>query len=141
MHDISEIKEFFERDRFAKQVGIELVSCGQGKALARMMIRPDHLNGVRTVQGGAIFTLADFAFAAACNTHGRVAVAIQASVSFIKAAASGMLTAEAIEESVNTKLGTYTVRVRDEAGDLVAIFEGLAYRKSVSIKEIVASMP
>ena len=134
-------KALFERDRFVRKVGIELVSVAKGRAVARLPLTPEHLNGIRTVQGGAVFTLADFAFAAACNSHGQVAVAIQASISFVKAVASGVLTAEAVEESISTRLGTYTVRVRDESGDLVAIFEGLAYRKNQSVAEIMAAEP
>jgi acyl-CoA thioesterase len=141
MQDSHDLAAFFKRDRFAQLVGIELVSAGKGAAVARLEVKPEHLNGVRTVQGGAIFTLADFAFAAACNSHGQVAVAIQAGVTFLKAVSAGTLTAEAVEESVTPKLGTYTVRVRNETGDLVAIFEGLAYRKGQSLEEIMASRP
>ena len=72
---MKEIKEFINRDQFAKHSGIELLSVALGQAIARMTVHPWHLNGVGTVQGGAIFTLADFAFAAACNSHGKVAVA------------------------------------------------------------------
>jgi acyl-CoA thioesterase len=81
------------------------------------------------VQGGAIFTLADFAFAAASNSYGTVAVAINVSISFLKATSSGVLVAEAKETSRNPRLGTYTVDVRDESGDLVATFQGMVYRK------------
>jgi acyl-CoA thioesterase len=88
-----------------------------------------HLNALKTVQGGAIFTLADFTFAAAANSHGTVAVAINANMTFMKAASTGTLWAEAREISKNFKIGTYTVEVKDDQGDLVAQFQGLAYRK------------
>jgi acyl-CoA thioesterase len=124
------IREFFRReDKLAKYLGIELLEVTPGGAKVRMPIREHHLNGVRTVHGGAIFSLADFAFAAASNSHGDVSVAIQTSVTFIKAAAAGTLTAEAKETSRNPKLGTYQVDVRDDQGDLIASFQGLAYRK------------
>jgi len=84
---------------------------------------------VNSVQGGAVFTLADFAFAAAANAHGTVAVAINVSITFMKAVSTGLLRAEAREVALNPKLGTYTVDVKDERGDLVAVFQGLAYRK------------
>ncbi len=141
MQDLEFVRKFFERDCFAKSVGIKLLSLEKGKALASMTLAPDHLNGLRTAQGGAIFTLADFAFAAACNSHGQVAVAIQAGISFMKAVSSGALTAEAIEESLTPRLGSYTIRVRDESGDLVAIFEGLAYRKKQTLQEIIDARP
>jgi acyl-CoA thioesterase len=94
-----------------------------------MTLQPHHLNALKTVQGGAIFTLADFAFAVACNSHGTLAVALNVSITFMKAATSGTLWAEAREVSKNFKVGTYTVTVKDDQGDLVAQFQGLAYRK------------
>jgi acyl-CoA thioesterase len=127
---MSELKHFFERDLFAKHTGIELVSVSTGHAVARMRLEPHHRNGVGTAQGGAIFTLADFAFAAASNSHGTVAVAINVSITFMKAATSGTLEAEAREVALNPRLGSYTVNVTDESGHLVAVFQGLAYRKN-----------
>ncbi len=124
------IHDFFNRrDRFAAHSGVELTEVGQGRAVARLRLDQKHLNGVDTAHGGAIFTLADLAFAAACNSHGTVAVAINASISYMKAAASGTLTAVAEETACNPRLGTYTVKISDDSGDLVAIFQGMAYRK------------
>lgn len=123
------IKEFFTQDRFAKHSGIELLSVAPGHAVAQMPLLPHHLNAVGSVQGGAIFTLADFAFAAASNAHGKVAVAINVSITFMKAASSGTLRAEAREVSVNPRLGSYTVNVTDEHNALIAVFQGLVYRK------------
>ena len=80
-------------------------------------------------QGGAIFTLADTAFAAASNSHGTLAVAINVNISFLKAVVPGMLHAEAFENIVNKKIGSYTVNITDEEGDLVAVFQGMVYRK------------
>jgi acyl-CoA thioesterase len=98
-----------------------------------MTLSEHHLNGYGTVQGGAIFTLADFAFAAASNSHGNVAVAVNVSITFMKAARTGTLWAEARELSKNFKLGSYTVEVKDDEGDLIALFQGLVYRKSEKI--------
>lgn len=127
------IQRFFKNDRFAERANIELVSVSPGQARAKMTLYPHHLNGYGTVQGGAIFTLADFAFAAASNSHGTVAVAVNVSISFMKAGQTGTLWAEAREISKNFKLGSYTVEVKDDAGELVALFQGLAYRKSEKI--------
>jgi len=123
------VDQFFTRDRYAKHSGIELVSVSPGHAVAQMPIRPHHLNAVGSVQGGAIFTLADFAFAAASNAHGRLAVAINVSITYMKAVDSGTLRAEAREVSVNPKLGSYTVNITDEHNALIAVFQGLVYRK------------
>ena len=126
---MEDIKEFFTQDRFAKHSGIELLSVSPGQAVAQMPIQPHHLNAVGSVQGGAIFTLADFAFAAASNAHGKVAVAINVSITFMKAASSGTLRAVAHEVSVNPRLGSYTVNITDEQNALIAVFQGLVYRK------------
>ena len=124
------VRAMFEKDQFARHSGIELLSVSPGEATARMSIQPYHLNGLGVVMGGAIFTLADFAFAAACNSHDRVALAVNTSITFMKGVTAGTLTAEAREVALNPKLGTYTVNVTDHQDHLVAVFQGLAYRKS-----------
>jgi acyl-CoA thioesterase len=126
---VKEVQRFLANDRFAAHSGIELISSGPGQARARMALQDHHFNGLGTVQGGAIFTLADFAFAAASNSHGTVAVAVNVNISFVKAATNGILHAEAREISRNSKLGSYTIEVRDEQNELVALFQGMAYRK------------
>ena len=127
------LQRFFKNDQFAARANIELTSLSPGQARAKMTLHPHHLNGYGTVQGGAIFTLADFAFAAASNSHGTVAVAINVSITFMKAATTGTLWAEARELSKNFKIGTYVVEVKDDAGELIATFQGLAYRKKDKI--------
>lgn len=121
------------RDRFAALAGVELLEVTEGYARARLVLAAQHLNGYGTAQGGAIFTLADLAFAAACNSHGTVAVGINVSISYLKAVASGTLTAEAREVAMSARLSSCTVHVTDDAGDLVAVFQGMAYRKPQSI--------
>ena len=127
------IKEFFKKDMFAKHCGIELMEVSKGSAKAKMDITHDHLNGVGTVQGGAIFTLADLVFAAASNSHGSVAVAINVNISFVKAANKGTLYAQGRETSINPKLATYDVRVTDDMDNLIALFQGMVYRKKNKI--------
>ena len=127
--DIENVKRCLQHDQFAHRSNIELLTVSPGHATAKMKLHPHHLNGLGTVQGGAIFTLADFCFAAACNSHGTVAVALNVSITFMKAALTGSLWAEAREISKNFKVGSYAVEVKDDQGDLVAQFQGLAYRK------------
>jgi acyl-CoA thioesterase len=126
---MNEIKDFFNTDQFAARNGIELLEVSDGRARAKMTVQPHHWNSIRTVHGGALFTLADFAFAAACNSYGTVAVAIDANITFMKAVSSGVLYAEAREVAKNFKLGSYSIEIRSEQGDLIAQFHGLAYRK------------
>jgi acyl-CoA thioesterase len=123
------IQDFFRKDLFAGFVGIELIEAGNGRAKARMPIGDRHRNGLGLVHGGAIFTLADLAFAAAVNSRGRAAVAIHCSISYLKAAAGDVLFAEAEEVSCGSKIAAYTIRVTDASGEIIALFEGMAYRK------------
>jgi len=128
------LMEFFTKnDLFARHNNIELLEAGEGRALASMKIEPYHFNGAKTVHGGAIFTLADFAFAVASNSRGKLAMGISTSVNFVKAATGGTLYAEAVEQSVNPRLASYTVMVSDDSKETVAIFQGMVYRKNEPI--------
>jgi acyl-CoA thioesterase len=129
-----EIKQFFsDKDLFARHAGIEILKVGPGSAKASMKIAPYHYNGAGTVHGGAIFTLADFAFAVASNSYGTLAMGINTSVSFVKAATRGTLYAEAKEEARSNKLATYTVHVTDDDKIVVAIFQGTVFLKKETL--------
>ncbi|MCX7017053.1 MAG: PaaI family thioesterase [Candidatus Sumerlaeota bacterium] len=124
------IHEYFLRDYFAARNGIELVDVSPGYARVHMTVDPAlHFNAVGAVHGGAIFTLADFAFAVASNSHGTVAMGINVSISYLKAVAEGELIAEAREVALGPRLASYRVDVTDSAGDAVALFQGMVYRK------------
>ncbi len=126
---MDEVKHCFAGDQFAATSGVQLVELRPGFAKARLDIQPRHLNSVGIVQGGAIFTLADFAFAVACNTSGRVAVAVNMNLSCMKAIRCGTLRAEACEVSRSKHISTCTVSVTNEKDELVALFHGTAYIK------------
>ena len=98
------IKHHFEGDRFATINGMRLLELRPGYAKTSMAVEDRHLNSVGTVHGGAIFTLADFAFGAAVKTGGKVAPLINSSISFLKATRTGTLTAEATEVSRSRKI-------------------------------------
>ena len=134
---MEKILKFFEKDRFADLSNIEVVSISPGKATTTMEIEEMHLNGVGTVHGGALFTLADFTFALAANSHGTVTVAINANISYFKAVSSGVLRAEARDLSSGGRIASYTVDIYDEARDLVAVFQGMAYRKREKISDLM----
>jgi acyl-CoA thioesterase len=134
---MEKILKFFENDRFAHLSNIEVVSISPGKATTTMEVEEMHLNGVGTVHGGALFTLADFTFALAANSHGTVTVAINANISYLKAASSGVLRAEARELSSGGRIASYTVDIYDDARDLVAVFQGMAYRKREKISDLM----
>src|SRR5574340_330929 len=123
------LMDFFGGDRFAKENGMRVVEVRPGFARAEMVVEARHLNAAGILQGGAAFTLADLAFAAASNSHGVLAVACQADITYFKAITSGKLTAVAEEISRSRKLSTCVIRVSDEGGALVALFKGIAYIK------------
>ncbi|WP_297098729.1 PaaI family thioesterase [uncultured Draconibacterium sp.] len=130
----SKYHKTFGKDVFAANNGIKLVEAEPGYAKSSMEIKPSHYNSVGIVHGGALFTLADFTFAVASNSHGRVALAIDAEISFFKATSSGTLTAVAKEISLNGKLGTYLVEITNEANEHIAHFKGTVYRKKDKIE-------
>jgi len=130
------LKRFFKKDIFCNYIGIELKEVFDGRARAELEIREEHLNGIRIVHGGAIYTLADLAFAAAANSKGRVAVAANASITFLKSPRGRRLTAEAWEVSSSRTLASYTVHVTDDTGELLAVVQGLAYRRPEKIVDV-----
>ena len=122
-------RALMERDAYAKHSGIKLVEVGPGTAKVTMTIGKEHLNGLGGVHGGAIFTLADFAFAGAANAQGTIAVAINVSISYLRPVTGRVLHAEATELSRSRSLASYMVRVTDETDQLVAVFQGMVFRK------------
>lgn len=123
------LKEFFKGDRFAAEAGCELLEVRPGYAKARMLITPNHLNGGNVCQGGAIFTLADLAFAAAVNSHLVLTFSTSSNITFLRSVAQGYLYAEATETADHPRLPFAEVRVSDEQGRLVAILTSSGYRK------------
>jgi len=132
------IQNFFNRaDAFARHNGMTITELREGYARAEMELRPYHLNGAQTVHGGALFTLADFAFGAASNSRGQLALSINSSISIFKGAKEGKLIAEAREVSTSPKLASFEVSIRTGTGDLLATFQGMVYRKSVSLESLL----
>ena len=121
----------FARDRFAALSGIVLLKAENGMAEASMEIAPMHLNGIGIVNGGAVYTLADFVMAAAANSREEAsAVSLTTTITFLAARKCGVLTARAREVSLKRSVATYQVDVTDEAGEMVASLTGMVYRKS-----------
>lgn len=127
------------RDRFAAGAGVALEEVRPGYARARMKVREAHLNGADVVQGGAVFTLADLAFAVACNSHGTLALAVDVTISFLRPTRSGSLVAEAFEVARSRRLSRCEVKVTDDAGEPVALFHGTAYVKDEPLAEVAAA--
>ena len=123
-------KEFFKNDRFATRAGMEVIELREGYARTRMLITDDHLNAGGACQGGAIFTLADLAFAAAVNSHDVFTVSTSSQITFFRSVNSGYVYAEAVEIVNHYRLPFAEVRVTDEQGELIALFTSSGYRKS-----------
>lgn len=126
---VQSMTTFIQKDAFTRHVGAELLEVSEGRAKAKLDIKDYHLNSLGTVHGAAIFALADLVFEVASNSHGTIAMAINTSISYFKAVSEGTLFAEASEVSLNPKLASYTINVTDQHGDMVAIFQGMVYRK------------
>lgn len=127
------IQDFLQGDKFALLAGVELLDVGNGYAKARMEVKPEHLNGGGVCQGGALFTLADLAFAAATNSHARLTFSIDSSIHFFRSVSEGMLYAEAHEVFNHKRLANCEVRITTEAGELIATFNGTGYRKDTAL--------
>jgi acyl-CoA thioesterase len=104
---------------------IELLTCEPGRARMRMTVREPMLNGHKICHGGLIFTLADSTFAYACNSRNKVTVAAGASIEFLKPAQLGdVLTCEGVEQVLQGRHGIYDMTVRNQRGEVVAVFRG-----------------
>ena len=127
--DMNARKVFFLKDRFAVLAGAELMEIREGYAKARMKVTEHHLNGGDVCQGGALFTLADLAFAAAVNSHLTLTFSTSSQITFIRPVASGYVYAEAVEIVNHKRMPFAEVRITDEEGQLVAVFSSSGYRK------------
>lgn len=124
------LKDFFKGDRFAALAGVELLEVGEGHARACMLVTHDHLNGGGWCQGGALFTLADLAFAAAVNSHLQLTVSTSSNITYFKSVGEGTVVFADAQETVNHHRMPYAeVRITDEQGDLIALFTSSGYRK------------
>jgi acyl-CoA thioesterase len=119
----------FARDRAAQSLGIVIEEAREGYARLRMTVRDDMVNGHAIAHGGMVFTLADTAFAYACNSRDVPYVALQVSISFTAPGRLGeILVAEGQEITLAGRTGVYDIAVRTQTGTPVALFRGTCYR-------------
>jgi acyl-CoA thioesterase len=119
----------FAEDAASRALGMSVEAMGPGYARLSMSVRPDMLNGFKICHGGFIATLADSAFAFACNSANRLNVAAAITVDFIAPAREGdRLTAEARELSITGRTGIYDVKVVNQAGETIALLRGRSHR-------------
>jgi len=125
------VESMLVTDALSRWLGLEVVSIAPARATCRMTVRDEMVNGFGVAHGGIVFSFADSAFAFACNTHGRVTVAVDNSITYPAAIHPGdVLTAVAEEEASSNRLGYYKVHVTNQHGAVVALFKGTAYKTS-----------
>ena len=122
-------EHMFAADRASQALGMRIVALGSGSATLEMAVRDDMLNGHAICHGGFITTLADSAFAFACNSRGDVTVAAGLDVELLAAARKGdVLTARAFEVASTGRTGVYDITVTNQRGETVALVRGRAHR-------------
>ncbi len=122
-------KKMKGKDNFAETLGIQVLEVKNGYCKVTMKVEKNHTNAYGFTHGGAIFSLADYAFAQACNFGDNVAVAVQVSINFLRPSVEGdTLTAEATRISDGKTTGLYNVTVKN-VDKTVAYFTGLAFKK------------
>ena len=123
------VQGMLARDAFSEWLGLEVMEVAPRRSVVQMQVRPEMVNGFGVSHGGIVYSLADSALAFASNTHGRVTVAVENSISYPVAVRVGdVVTATAEEESSSNRLGFYRVTVFNQKDELVAIFRGTVYR-------------
>jgi acyl-CoA thioesterase len=123
------------KDKFTEWLGLQVDEIGPGYCRLHYTVNEDMLNGFSSIHGGILFSAADSAFAFACNSHGRITVALDVSITFTRPATTGdKLMVEAKELYLGNKTGLYEIRTINEKGELVALFKGTAYRTSREVK-------
>ena len=125
------VDKMMAEDKFSQWLGIETVLIEQGHCILKMKIREEMINGFGSSHGGVAFSFADSALAFASNSHGRLSVALECSISFAIAVKEGdELTCEARELSLTNKTGTYHIEISNQKNEKVAFFKGTVYRTS-----------
>ncbi len=123
------VNRMFDEDWFSQWLGIEKVEVIPGKCVLRMKVRKEMLNGFQILHGGIYYSLADSALAFASNSHGRMSVSVETSISHLHSCKEGdIITAVAQEESISNKIGVYYVTITDQNNKKVALFKGTVYR-------------
>lgn len=131
-HDPEEIvASLMAKDFFSKFLGLEIDEARLGYCKLHYTVVEDMLNGFGIIHGGVVFSASDSALAFAGNSHGRLSVALDASITFTRSAKAGeVLTVEAVELYLGHKTGLYDIRTTNAQGELVALFKGTTYRTS-----------
>jgi acyl-CoA thioesterase len=130
------LQTMLDKDNFSRWMGIVVNEYREGYCRLHYSITEEMLNGFGIVHGGIVFSGADSAFAFACNSQGILSVALDAHITFIRAARTGdVLTVEATEIHTGNKTSFYNVTTTNENREIVSVFKGTAFRTSKKIYE------
>jgi len=128
------VSHMMKHDLFSQWLGIEVLEIKEGYSRIKMTVREEMINGFGIVHGGIAFSLADSAFAFACNNRNVLSVALDTSINFLKPVNVGdVLTAEAKEIHNGKSTGLYHITITNQKDHEVAIFKGLCYRTDRSL--------
>lgn len=123
------VDRMMEHDAFSQWLGVEVLEATVKRAVIRMTVRPEMVNGFGTAHGGIVYAFADSAFAFATNSNGEISVAVDCSISYPAAVRPGdVLTATGIEQSSTNRLGFCEVTIRNQRDETVGHFRGTIYR-------------
>lgn len=128
------VQHMMENDFFSQWMGVEVLEVKEGYSKIKMTIRKEMVNGFGIVHGGLPFSLADSAFAFACNNRNNLSVALDVTITFTKAVNVGdILTAEAKEVHNGRSTGVYLITVINQKNETVALFKGTCFRTGKSL--------
>ena len=131
------VQHMMQHDAFSQWLGIQVLEVSEGYSRIQMTLRAEMLNGFGVVHGGIAFSLADSAFAFACNNRNNLSMALDTNITFTKATKPGdVLTAEAKELHNGRSTGLYLVTITNQDDEQVALFKGTCFRTG---KPLVAS--
>lgn len=123
------VNHMMENDFFSQWMGIEVLEIKEGYSRIKMTVRKEMMNGFGIVHGGIPFSLADSAFAFACNNRNNLSVALDTSINFIKPVhVDDVLTAEGREVHNGKSTGLYHISITNQNNHVVAHFKGLCFR-------------
>ena len=117
-----------ERDKFAKNIGVQVIEALPERAVCKLDINENHLNGLELVNGGVLFTIADYAMAVAANANGSSTVTLNSSIDFIKSASKGTIVAVATPVKAGRTISRYRVEVRlEDNSELLAVLSATSF--------------
>ena len=128
------VNDMLQKDLFSQWLGISIIEIKEGYSKIKMTVRPEMINGFGIVHGGITFSLADSAFAFACNNRNILSVALDTSINFLKPVqVNDVLIAEANELHNGRSTGLYHINITNQQNETVAVFKGTCFRTSKSL--------